>query len=290
MKPTFHLLGEDCRQLANRREEETLKRGKLLLWSILCIIFLVNGSVVFGDVVFPSPTRAFYVGDFAGILSDEVENFVIHTNRNYEKTEEKPQVVVVTVPSLQGLDVESYAVRLFEQWKIGNQKYDNGVLLLLALEDRKVRIEVGYGLEGAIPDGLAGEILDTVKGDLSDGNYSEGLKYAFYLISQAVNREYNFEDRGIFGEGYDPNMEKPLQSYDDEGGVTLPPIFKIAGILLILLLLWMDYYFLGGFFTGLLLRGFFHGGRGGRGGGGGFGGGSSGGGGRSGGGGSSRGF
>nr|WP_243183298.1 TPM domain-containing protein [Anaerosolibacter carboniphilus] len=243
----------------------------------------------------PVPTKEFYVGDFAGLLHDEAERFIINSNLNYEKTEERPQVVVVTVQNLGGLDVESYAVRLFEEWKIGNRKYDNGVLLLLSLEDRKVRIEVGYGLEGAIPDGTVGEILDTVTGDLSAGNYSEGLTKAFYMIAQEVNREYNYDDDQIFGGQVNIDTQRPPRDTGSSNAVTIPPIFKTLGIIFVLLLLWLDYRFLGGFFLGLLLRGFLYGGRGGRGGGGGFGGGgfgggSSGGGGRSGGGGGSRGF
>jgi uncharacterized protein len=256
------------------------------------VLLFVLGSISIGsaDVAMPVPTNEFYVGDFAGLLSSEAESLMINTNRNYEKTEEKPQIVVVTVQNFGGLDVDSYGVRLFEEWKIGNRQYDNGVLLLLGLEERRVRIEVGYGLEGAIPDGTVGEILDTVTGDLSAGNYSEGLTKAFYLIAQEVNQEYNYDDNRILGDQANINIQRSPSRTDQNNVVTVPTIFKGLGIFFVLLLLWLDYRFLGGFFLGLLLRGFLYGGRGGRGGGGGFGGGSSGGGGRSGGGGGSRGF
>ncbi len=271
-----------------------MKNNKLILWSMILLFVIGSISIGFADMQMPVPTNTFYVGDFAGLLSNEAKSFITSTNLNYEKTEEKPQVVVVTVQNLGGLDVESYAVRLFEEWKIGNRKYDNGVLLLLGLEDRKVRIEVGYGLEGAIPDGTVGAILDTVTGDLSAGNYSEGLTKAFYLIGQEVNREYNYDDNSIFGEQANMNIPRPTKGTGQSNVVTVPPIFKILGIAFILLLIWLDYRFLGGLILGLLLRSFLYGGRGGRGGGGfgggGFGGGSSGGGGRSGGGGGSRGF
>jgi uncharacterized protein len=265
-----------------------MKKNKLLLWSMILLFVMGSISIGFADIKMPVPTNAFYVGDFAGLLSDEAESFIISTNLNYEKTEEKPQVVVVTVQNLGGLDVESYAVRLFEEWKIGNAKYDNGVLLLIGLEERRVQIEVGYGLEGAIPDGTVGEILDTVTGDFSAGNYSEGLTKAFYLIGQEVNREYNYDDNSIFGEQANINIPKPSGGTGQSNVVTVPPIFKILGIVFVLLLIWLDYRFLGGLILGLLLRSFLYGGRGG--GGGGFGGGSSGGGGRSGGGGGGRGF
>jgi uncharacterized protein len=255
------------------------------------VLLFILGNVFIGtaDVAMPVPTNEFYVGDFAGLLSSEAESLIIGTNLNYEKTEERPQVVVVTVQNFGGLDVDAYAVKLFEEWKIGNSKYDNGVLLLLGVDERRVRIEVGYGLEGAIPDGTVGEILDTVTGDLSGGNYSEGLTKAFYLIAQEVNQEYNFDDNQIFGDQANINIQRSPSGTGQNNGVAVPPIFKGFGILFILLLLWLDYRFLGGFFLGLLMRSFLYGGRGGRGGGGGFGG-SSGGGGRSGGGGGSRGF
>ncbi|SHJ70500.1 uncharacterized protein SAMN02745975_02680 [Geosporobacter subterraneus DSM 17957] len=264
---------------------------KKMKWlsGLLLMMILFNGMFVFADVAYPEPTREFYVADFAGVLSQEVRNAILRANLNYEKTKERPQIVVATVPNLQDLEINQYAVGLFEKWAIGNKSYDNGVLLLLALEERRVWIEVGYGLEGAIPDGKAGEILDAAVPALSQGNYSEGLLRAFYLLSQETNKEYGYENGAILGT-YPPteiNQGAAGQRIPENRGV--PAIFRIMGILFILLLLWLDHRFLGGFFLGMFFRMILFGGRGGRGGGG-FGGGSSGGGGRSGGGGAGRGF
>ncbi len=269
---------------------ESMKKVKWL--SILLLILIsISGISSFADVVYPEPTREFYVADFVSVLSQETRTAILSTNLNYEKTEEKPQIVVATVPNLQGLDINQYAVGLFEKWAIGNKGYDNGVLLLLALEERRVWIEVGYGLEGAIPDGKAGEILDAAVPALSQGNYSEGLLRAFTLLSQETNREYGYEDAAILGnyspaEGYQPPTDQRIPQ-----NRRMPAIFRVLGILFILFLLWLDHRFLGGFLLGMFFRMLIFGGRGGRGGGGGgFGGGSSGGGGRSGGGGAGRGF
>ena len=68
-------------------------------------------------------------------------------------------MAVVTVPSLNGVPAEDYAVQLFKEWGIGQAKTDNGVLVLVAPNEREMRIEVGYGLEGILPDGLAGQII-----------------------------------------------------------------------------------------------------------------------------------
>ncbi len=271
-----------------------MKWYKKLLITILLICSVLSFSFAFAEIDLPKPTRDFYVGDFANVLSPSTKELIINANLNYEKTEEKPQVVVVTVPTLQELTVEDYAVRIFEKWNIGNKKYDNGVLLLLSEGDRKIRIEVGYGLEGAIPDGRAGEIIRYVTEDLSANDYDEGLKKAFYLISQDVNQEYQYNNEEILGNYEQIDISNgPDVAYDD--GVTIPPIFMGIIILGILFLMWLDHRFLGGFIMGMFFRTFISGGRGrgGRGGGGfggGFGGGSSGGGGRSGGGGASGGF
>src|SRR3989344_3919031 len=69
------------------------------------------------------------------------------------------EIAVVTINSLGGDTIENYAVKLFEDWKIGKERDDNGILLLIAKNDRKVRIEVGYGLEGAVPDAISNQII-----------------------------------------------------------------------------------------------------------------------------------
>ncbi|MEW9124456.1 MAG: TPM domain-containing protein [Thermotaleaceae bacterium] len=270
-----------------------MKKAKWISASLL-LFFILSGLYVFADVVFPEPTGEFYVADFAGVLSNEGKDTIIGVNRNYEATQEKPQIVVATVQNLQGLEINEYAVKLFEKWTIGNRTHDNGVLLLLALEERRIWIEVGYGLEGAIPDGRAGAILDAVLPFLSQGDYSQGLLQAFTLLAKETNEEYGYNDEEILGSytiGQPPPRNTNYTSRE------IPSVVRALGIFFVLFLLWLDHRFLKGFFIGMLLRMFLYGGRGGRGGrggggfgGGGFGGGSSGGGGRSGGGGAGRGF
>lgn len=78
--------------------------------------------------------------------------------------------------SLDGDTIENFAVRLFEQWKIGKKGKDNGVLLLIAINERKLRIEVGYGLESTITDGKAGEIIrEVITPEFKKNNYYEGI-------------------------------------------------------------------------------------------------------------------
>ena len=169
---------------------------------------------------------------------------------------------------------------------IGNKEYNNGVLVLLAIDERRIKIETGYGLEGAIPDSVAGRILDSSTSYLSEGDYSRGIENIFFQLAKSVNEEYNYDENVIF-ENINVNIR--VQS-NNQNQVQLYRMIKPILILLLLL-------FLGGFGGGPGRRrrrsfyippSIFRGGGGF--GGGGFGGGSFGGGGRSGGGGAGRGF
>ena len=96
-----------------------------------------------------------YVNDFAGVLD---QNTIATLDNVCQQIDQKAhaQIAVVTVKSLDGSDIESYAVALFKQWGIGSKSTDHGVLILLAIQDHHYRIEVGYGLEPILPDGKVG--------------------------------------------------------------------------------------------------------------------------------------
>ena len=106
-----------------------------------------------------NPTDRFFVNDFADVISSEDEDRIYQAGvQLYEKT--KAQVVAVTVPTLDGMDISDFGVQLGRQWGVGDKEKNNGVLLIFALEERRVRIEVGYGLEGALTDAKTGRLLD----------------------------------------------------------------------------------------------------------------------------------
>jgi uncharacterized protein len=116
-----------------------------------------------------------YVSDFAAVLSRAERQQLEQLLAELEQAT-RAQVAVVTVRSMEGGEINDFANRLFERWGIGLKGRDNGVLLLAALQERKARIEVGYGLEGVIPDGRAGRILDEhVIPRFREGRYGEGL-------------------------------------------------------------------------------------------------------------------
>lgn len=261
--------------------------GKKILPLTIIILILFTSVSTYGQIAMPEPTKVFYINDFANVIDENVEASITKVNLNYEKTSEKPQIVVATVQNMQGLDENKYATDLFEKWQIGNKEFNNGILILLAIEERRIKIETGYGLEGAITDAEAGRILDSSTAYLSQGDYSKGIENIFFQIAKRVNKEYKYDEAVIF-----ENMEVEEETTQNQVG-----LFNIIKPILVILLL----VFLGGFGGGPGRRGrrrgyyipptIFRGGGGSGGFGGGFGGGGSfGGGGGSGGGGAGRGF
>lgn len=107
----------------------------------------------------PSPTGDFFINDFAGALSAEARAEILAKGVATEKAT-GAQAVVVIVNTLSGMSAESAPLEILRSWGIGQRETNNGVLLFVSLRERDVRIETGYGLEGALPDGKCGRILD----------------------------------------------------------------------------------------------------------------------------------
>ncbi len=138
----------------------------------------------------PSPTNEFYVNDFANVLGSEVETHIVNVSSQIAK-ETGAQIVVVTVNNLDGMNDDEYALKLGREWGVGDEEKDNGVILLLSMEERSLRIEVGYGLEGALPDGKCGRIMDEIIiPHLSEEAYSNGILYGFDQLAYEVCKEY----------------------------------------------------------------------------------------------------
>jgi len=139
----------------------------------LVIRILILVTFLFG-FKFPQPRG--YVNDYAGILSPEVKDLISSYALELDK-KTGAQLAVVVVKSLEGLTIEDYAWQLFEKWGIGKKGEDLGVLLLVAPNERKVRIEVGYGFEGKITDGIAGDIIREMIPYFKGGDYNRGILY-----------------------------------------------------------------------------------------------------------------
>ena len=140
---------------------------------------------------YSSPGKASgYVNDFANIFSTEekasLENILFLFNASSTN-----EISVVTVKSLGGDYIENYAEKLFKEWGIGTKKYDNGVLLLIAVEDRQMRIEVGYGLEGSLTDSVASQIIrDHLTPAFKQGDFYGGVTLAVNHIIKVTRGEY----------------------------------------------------------------------------------------------------
>lgn len=126
------------------------------------------------------------VNDYAGMLDPEEESRIAARLEALEQAN-GAQVVVLTIPSLEGEVLEEYSLRVAETWGLGDEEVDNGLLFLIARDDRKLRLEVGYGLEGVIPDVLAGRILrNVVQPEFRAGRFVAGIEAAVETIATAI--------------------------------------------------------------------------------------------------------
>ncbi len=131
-----------------------------------------------------------YVNDYAGLLSSSARNQLEQTLSDLDR-QTSNQIFVAIFPSLEGGSIEDFSIKLFDQWKPGTAKHDNGVLLVIFPNDRQVRIEVGYGLEGALPDALAGQIIRSeIVPAFREQRYDDGVRAAVSAIAQATRGEY----------------------------------------------------------------------------------------------------
>lgn len=164
--------------------------------TVLLSIFLILTTSVYAKVDFPKPTSNKYVNDYVNILPANVSDELISIgNELYQKTGAEAAVVVIDTTG--DLSIEEYANELFREWGIGNKEKNNGVLLLVAVNDRKMRIEVGYGLEGILPDGKTGRIRDEyILPYFKEENYTEGILNGYKVICGEVAKEYNVELNG----------------------------------------------------------------------------------------------
>ena len=162
-----------------------MRRNLLVLAvALVSLAGLAHSATAFADPPIPQPVG--YVNDFAGVFTLDVEAPLEEALRLFEQ-ETTVELVVVTVKDMGGAPIEDYSARLFEDWGIGKKGEDNGVLLILATSEPGVRIEVGYGMEPYLTDGMAGNILDTeVIPDLQQGNYALGLLKGARAIAQTI--------------------------------------------------------------------------------------------------------
>jgi uncharacterized protein len=144
----------------------------------------LSGAAFAQQTALPQPDG--YVNDFANVLEESAETDLEGFLGALE-SDTTVEIAVATVPTLGGTTIEDYTNRLFAAWQIGQAQRDNGVLLLVAPADRQVRIEVGYGLEGVLPDGLAGDIIRTeILPEFRAGNIPRGIRRGLDRVAEVV--------------------------------------------------------------------------------------------------------
>ena len=199
------------------------------LWLIFLIFFCLFQSKTYASI--PNPTDNYYL-DEENLLDESTKENINKTNRQLEdKT--GSQVIVMTLPNPEGLEGNYYGTEIFNAWKIGDQKKDNGVLILLLMSDQEgqnqINIITGYGIEGRLNDGKIGRIIDSfMLDDLRDGNYSKALNEGFNAVVGEIAAEYDIE------------LEKDYKAYQDElansndGGISLKTILFMIIIFIII--------------------------------------------------------
>lgn len=146
---------------------------KRLIWLIGIIGFFILGFNVFAAVEYPNFKG--YVNDFANVISEPKERELAKKIGDYDKKTSN-QIAVVTVKTTEPESIEDYTYELFKKWGVGQKEANNGVMMIFAMDDRKMRIEPGRGLEGDLTDVESKHILDDViKPEFKKGDYDSGI-------------------------------------------------------------------------------------------------------------------
>ncbi len=196
----------------------------LALFVGVCIILFAFSSS--GEIVIPG-RPANHVVDLAGIIDAPVEAGL---NRYLLELEQKTtaQMVILTINSLEGESLEDLSIRIaHDTWKLGQKGKDNGILLLVSLQDRKYRFETGYGIEGIIPDSLAGTIgRQYLVPYFRQGDYSSGIAAATLAVINTIADNAGVEIAGM------PKMGAPSPSPENRTGQKKPTLMgKVFSIL-----------------------------------------------------------
>ena len=195
-----------------------MQKDKILKKIIVLCFFIFYNFNSFGLAV---PSLSGPVVDKAGILSrsesEKIENFLLDLDRK-----SKVQIAVLIIPSLEGESIEDYSMQVAEKWKLGDKEKDSGALLVVAVKDKKLRIEVGYGLEENLTDSRSGQIIrNFIAPQFRSGNYGEGIYDGIKAMAA-----YASEDESLL-------KEIAVSDEDDEGGFPHILLFLIFAYLMI---------------------------------------------------------
>lgn len=172
-----------------------------------CLLFLiVFPSILEATVTIDDPGR--YVVDIAGIIDDGSEQKLEGWLRELEQ-KTTAQVKVLTVATTEGEDIFSFVQRQAEHWKLGQAKKDNGALIALAVKERKVRVQTGYGLEAILPDAWIGSASRDVAGqEFKQGKYTEGIAKLTVAVAHKIADAENIQLTGLPQYRYEPRPQR----------------------------------------------------------------------------------
>ncbi len=140
------------------------------------------------------PALKGYINDYANMMSPSIRSKLTNELREFERTD-STQIVVLTISSLAGQPIEDFSIKVAEAWKIGQKGRDSGIILIVASQERKMRIEVGRGLEGKLTDLTAGRIIDLViKPRFKRGDFNGGFVAGVAAVIDATKGEFKADD------------------------------------------------------------------------------------------------
>ena len=202
---------------------------------ILALLLIIFSVPVLALEVPARPDH--YVTDRANLLTAETETKLNAYLKNYE-AKTTNQVVVVTFPSLEEESLEDFSIRLAETWRVGQKGRDNGVIFLIFKEDRKMRLEVGYGLEGTLPDALAGQIINNVvRPYFAQGEYEQGILAGVGAVIQATQGEFQ-ASQGRYGR----RVRRPLTPEEIEAMRRQGQVLGLIVLVLVGIFFIVDYF------------------------------------------------
>ena len=217
------------------------------------IYMIIGFLLIAGQLLFAVklPELKMMINDNAGILSANQEQELEKMLRQTELSK-SAEIALLTVSDLGGLTIEDYSMRVVEKWKLGKKDRDNGVLLLVSINDRKVRLEVGYGLEGLLTDAKSSYIINQIIiPEFRKGNYYTGIKTGLIAVSGLINGSYEISASEL--ERYQKSQARKKKS----GGFPI-------GLIIFILFMILSRHRRGGGLLAWLFLGSMMGGRGGR--------------------------
>lgn len=167
--------------------EQTARHNHLLVLLAALIALMLPSSLAALEV---PPLKA-RVNDYAGMLSPSTVTQLEGSLKSFE-ADQTTQLAVLTIPSLEGEVLEEFSIKVADRWKIGQKGRDNGAILLIARDDRKLRIEVGYGLEGSLTDLVSGRIIrEIITPGFKQGDFDQGVINGVTAMMAAVKGEFS---------------------------------------------------------------------------------------------------